>query len=89
MIRLRWRRILPAHAHRDLYEPLAKAGAARPVRTQEEMTDAVVAMSAPDKAAEMALAGWQSVTESAATTDTLLEKVQELLDRREDTDAGT
>ncbi|UWQ45481.1 3-deoxy-D-manno-octulosonic acid transferase [Leisingera aquaemixtae] len=77
------------HAHRDLYERLTKAGAARPVRTQEEMTDAVVAMSAPDKAAEMALAGWQSVTESAATTDTLLEKVQDLLDRREDTDAGT
>lgn len=77
------------HAHRDLYERLAKAGAAWPVRTQKEMTDAVVAMSAPDKAAEMALAGWQSVTESAATTDKLLEKVQDLLDQREDSDAGT
>lgn len=77
------------HAHRDLYERLAKAGAAWPVRTQKEMTDAVVAMSAPDKAAEMALAGWQSVTESAATTDKLLEKVQDLLDQREDPDAST
>ncbi|WP_264211672.1 3-deoxy-D-manno-octulosonic acid transferase [Leisingera thetidis] len=77
------------HAHRDLYERLAKAGAAQPVQTQADMADAVVALSAPDRAAEMALAGWQSVTESAATTDTLLEKVQDLLDRREDTDAGT
>lgn len=77
------------HAHRDLYERLALAGAAQVVRTQAEMTDAVVAMSAPDKAAEMALAGWQSVTESAATTDTLMEKVQGLLDQREDSHAGT
>lgn len=77
------------HAHRELYERLAMAGAAQPVRTQADMADAVVALSAPDKAAEMALAGWQSVTESAATTDILLEKVQTLLDRREDTDAGT
>ena len=77
------------HAHRDLYERLAMAGAAQVVRTQAEMTDAVVAMSAPDKAAEMALAGWQSVTESAATTDTLMEKVQGLLDQREDSHAGT
>ncbi|WP_259992692.1 3-deoxy-D-manno-octulosonic acid transferase [Leisingera sp. M658] len=77
------------HAHRDLYERLAAAGAAQPVLTQSELTDAVIALSAPDKAAEMALAGWQSVTESAATADMLLEKVQTLLDQREDTDAGT
>ena len=77
------------HAHRELYERLAKAGAAQPVRAQTDMADAVVALSAPDKAAEMALAGWQSVTESAATTDKLLDKVQALLDQREDTNAGT
>lgn len=77
------------HAHRDLYDRLAKAGAAVQVQTQSGMADTVVALSAPDKAAEMALAGWQSVTESAATTDTLLEKVQTLLDQREDSDAGS
>lgn len=77
------------HAHRDLYERLAMVSAAQVVRTQAEMTDAVVAMSAPDKAAEMALVSWQSVTESAATTDTLMEKVQGLLDQREDSHAGT
>ncbi len=77
------------HAHRELYERLSRAGAATRVQTQGEMSDTVVALSAPDKAAEMALAGWQSVTESAATTDTLLEKVQALLDQREDSNAGT
>lgn len=77
------------HAYRDLYERLAAAGAAQPVLTQSDLTDAVIALSAPDKAAEMALAGWQSVTESAATADMLLEKVQTLLNQREDTDAGT
>ncbi|OED46037.1 3-deoxy-D-manno-octulosonic acid transferase [Leisingera sp. S232] len=77
------------HAHRDLYDRLAKAGAAVQVRTQDDMADMVVALSAPDKAAEMALAGWQSVTESATTTDTLLDKVQTLLDQREGTNAGT
>ncbi|UWQ79136.1 3-deoxy-D-manno-octulosonic acid transferase [Leisingera sp. S132] len=77
------------HAHRELYDRLTMAGAAVQVQTQGEMSDTVVALSAPDKAAEMALAGWQSVTESAATTDTLLEKVQALLDQREDSNAGT
>ncbi|WP_323777185.1 3-deoxy-D-manno-octulosonic acid transferase [Leisingera sp.] len=77
------------HAHRDLYERLAAAGAAQPVLSQSELADTVVALSAPDKAAEMALAGWQSVTESAATADMLLEMVQTLLDQREETDAGT
>ncbi|KIC27725.1 3-deoxy-D-manno-octulosonic acid transferase [Leisingera sp. ANG-M6] len=77
------------HAHRELYDRLTKAGAAVQVQTHNEMSDTVVALSAPDRAAEMALAGWQSVTESAATTDTLLEKIQTLLDQREDTNAGT
>ncbi|MEW2914417.1 glycosyltransferase N-terminal domain-containing protein [Leisingera sp. JC11] len=77
------------HAHRELYDRLAKVGAAVQVQTQSEMSDTVVALSAPDKAAEMALAGWQSVTESAATTDILLEKVQTFLDQHEDSDAGT
>lgn len=77
------------HAHRDLYDRLAKSGAALQVQTPAEMADAVVTVSAPDKAAEMALAGWQSVTESAATTDMLMDKVQTLLDQHEDTNAGT
>lgn len=76
------------HAHRELYDTLTASGAALPVRTQEELSETVVALSAPDKAAEMALAGWQSVTESAATTDILMEKVQNLLDQREDSNAG-
>ncbi|MEY8803342.1 3-deoxy-D-manno-octulosonic acid transferase [Leisingera sp. XS_AS12] len=76
------------HAHRDLYERLTAAGAARAIGTEDALSDAVVDLSAPDKAARMALAGWQSVTESAATTDTLMEKVQDLLDQREDSHAG-
>lgn len=77
------------HAHRELYDRLSQAGAALSVKSAAEMAEAVVALSAPDKAAEMALAGWQSVTESAATTDKLLEMVQDLLDQREDSNAGT
>lgn len=57
------------------------------MRSAAELSEAVVALSAPDQAAEMALAGWQSVTESAATTDILMEKVQHLLDQREDSNA--
>jgi 3-deoxy-D-manno-octulosonic-acid transferase len=75
------------HAHRDLYERLASAGASRAISTRPQLTEAVVDLSAPDRAAQMALAGWQSVTESAATTDTLMEKVQDLLDQREDSHA--
>lgn len=77
------------HAHRELYDRLSQAGAAQLIKTPSELAEAVVALSAPDKAAEMALAGWQSVTESAATTDKLLEMVQDLLDQREDSNAGT
>lgn len=77
------------HAHREPYDRLTRAGAAQQVMTLEDLADAVVALSAPDKAAEMALAGWQSVTESAATTDTLLEKVQEILDQRGGGNEGT
>lgn len=77
------------HAHRELYDRLRQAGAALSVKSATEMAEAIVALSAPDKAAEMALAGWQSVTESAATTDKLLEMVQDLLDQREDSNAGT
>lgn len=77
------------HAHRELFDRLRQAGAALSVKSAAEMAEAVVALSAPDKAAEMALAGWQCVTESAATTDKLLEMVQDLLDQREDSNAGT
>ncbi|MFW8593669.1 3-deoxy-D-manno-octulosonic acid transferase [Cribrihabitans neustonicus] len=75
-------------AHKEIYARLGAAGAAKMVRGAAALGEAVVQLSAPDKAAEMALAGWQAVTESAATTDLLLEKVQSLLDAQEESHAG-
>lgn len=75
-------------AHKEIYARLGAAGAAKMVRGAAALGEAVVQLSAPDKAAEMALAGWQLVTESAATTDLLLDKVQQLLDAEEDSHAG-
>ncbi|MEK0164928.1 glycosyltransferase N-terminal domain-containing protein [Phaeobacter sp. JH20_36] len=67
-----------------LYERLTEVGAALKINDAEDLAQGVLSLSAPDRAAEMALAGWQIVTEGADMTDHLMDRVQELLDKRED-----
>lgn len=71
------------HKHIDTYARLASAGAARAVRTAEDLGNGIVQLLAPDHAAAMALAGWQVVTEGAHLTDQLLDLIQDKLDERE------
>lgn len=75
--------------HAPLYSRLAEAGAALKVIGKDELAAQVMQLSAPDKAAEMALAGWQVVTESAELTDRLLDTIQDMLDLREAHNATT
>ncbi len=70
------------HRHQQLYDQLDRASAARTVRNATELGDAVVALLAPDRAADMALAGWQIVTEGAPQADHLIDIVQDCLDQR-------
>ncbi|OIQ28426.1 MAG: 3-deoxy-D-manno-octulosonic acid transferase [Alphaproteobacteria bacterium MedPE-SWcel] len=74
-------------AHSQAYQRLAAVDGAVRIYSEEELAEAVLRLSSPDRAAEMALAGWRVVTEGADMTDTLLDKIQDLLDRNEDTDA--
>ncbi|WP_170439774.1 3-deoxy-D-manno-octulosonic acid transferase [Ruegeria arenilitoris] len=67
--------------YKALYDALDGVGAAREIRTATELGDTVVELLAPDLAANMALAGWQLVTESAPQVDTLIDMVQEHLDQ--------
>ncbi|MEM6657798.1 MAG: glycosyltransferase N-terminal domain-containing protein [Pseudomonadota bacterium] len=77
------------HLYQDMYERLEKVGAARVVKSATELGDAVVQLLAPDRAADMALAGWQMITEGAPQADQLIDMVQEILDQRNADDAGT
>ncbi|PCJ05158.1 MAG: 3-deoxy-D-manno-octulosonic acid transferase [Rhodobacteraceae bacterium] len=75
--------------HAPLYQRLTEAGAALVVQDQDELTVQIIRLSAPDKAAEMAVAGWQVVTEGAELTDHLLDRIQDMLDLRETHHAAT
>lgn len=77
------------HRHQDIYDQLDRADAACSVRTATELGDAVVELLAPDRAAEMALAGWELVTAGAPQVDRLIELVQAHLDERGADHAGT
>jgi len=70
------------HLHQQVYNQLDQAGAAREVKTATELGDAIVELLAPDRAADMALAGWEIVSEGAPQADRLIETVQDSLDRR-------
>ncbi len=70
------------HRYQDLYDRLEQTGAGRMVKTATELGDAVVELLAPDRAADMALAGWQMITEGAPQADQLIDMVQETLDLR-------
>ena len=76
-------------AHSALYSRLSEAGAAEMVQGKDELALKVIQLSAPDKAAEMAVAGWQVVTEGAELTDHLLERIQDMLDLQEAQHAAT
>ncbi|MFY2823107.1 3-deoxy-D-manno-octulosonic acid transferase [Ruegeria sp. MALMAid1280] len=77
------------HRHQQIYDQLDRADAARKVKTATELGDAVVEMLSPDRAADMALAGWQIVSEGAPQTDQLIDMVQDCLDQRGTDDART
>lgn len=73
--------------HLNAYSRLAAAGAARIVRDPETLSTAILQLIAPDRAAAMALAGWEVVSEGAHLTDRLVELIHDALDRREARDA--
>ncbi|MEX0278635.1 MAG: 3-deoxy-D-manno-octulosonic acid transferase [Ruegeria sp.] len=75
--------------HQDAYDRLDKAGAALKVKSATELGDGVVALLAPDRTADMALAGWQVVTEGAPQIDQLTDMVQDELDQRRARNART
>lgn len=69
--------------HTDAYTRLADAGGACPVHSVSALTTMVMQLASPDRAAAMALAGWQVVTEGAELIDTLIDLIQDRLDDRE------
>ncbi|WP_417714026.1 3-deoxy-D-manno-octulosonic acid transferase [Pseudophaeobacter arcticus] len=73
--------------HKAIYDQLAPLKATQQVNTTRELAKMVIHLSAPDMAAKRALAGWTAVTEGAEMTDHLIDKVQDILDLREDQDA--
>ncbi|WP_050604917.1 3-deoxy-D-manno-octulosonic acid transferase [Ruegeria sp. 6PALISEP08] len=77
------------HRHDALYSQIRQAGAAKEVKTATELGDALVQLLAPDLAADMALAGWQMISEGAPQADALIEMVQDILDQRSAEHAGT
>ncbi len=74
--------------HKLVYHRLTEAGAATAIATTKELAEGVIRLAAPDAAAEAALAGWQVVTEGAHLTDQLMERIQDLLDLREGSNAA-
>ncbi len=73
--------------HRNIYDRLDQVGAAMTIKSATELGDGVVELLAPDRTADMALAGWQMVTEGAPQADHLIDLVQDTLDRRRAEDA--
>lgn len=67
------RRYLP------FYTRLVNAGAARIVNDADTLGTAVTRLIAPDQSAAMARAGWDVISEGAATMDRIMEMVDELL----------
>ena len=64
------------------YSRLANAGAARIVKDGETLGDAVSQLIAPDLAASMAMAGWDTITEGAAVVDRVTDLMHNALDQR-------
>lgn len=68
--------------YRTTYARLADAGAARMVRDADTLAAAVTLLTAPDQAAAMAHAAWEVTTAGAEVTDTVLDLIQDTLDRK-------
>jgi 3-deoxy-D-manno-octulosonic-acid transferase len=64
----------------EAYARLGAVGAAVRVENEAELLRAVVDVMAPDRAAAMAAAGWDAVSEGAAVTDAVLDAVDAALD---------
>ena len=72
----------------DAYSNLMNAGAARIVNDAATLGHAVTQMIAPDRAAQMAMAGWDVVTEGADSLDSIIDDVQARLDAIQDRPGG-
>ncbi|WP_253279892.1 3-deoxy-D-manno-octulosonic acid transferase [Phaeobacter sp. 11ANDIMAR09] len=73
--------------HRAIYDQLAALKATKQVDNAQGLAEMVIHLSAPDMAAKRALAGWNAVTDGAEMTDQLIDRVQDILDLREDQNA--
>lgn len=67
-----------------IYKRLGADGAARLVRDASSLRAAVVDLTAPDKAAQMAHAAWEVVSEGADATDRLVYLLEDILDALEE-----
>jgi len=65
----------------DGYRRLAEADAAILVRNEDELTEAIVATIAPDRAAELAAHAWETVSDGAEVTDAVLAAIYDALDK--------
>jgi 3-deoxy-D-manno-octulosonic-acid transferase len=65
----------------DGYTRLREAGAAVVVRDAHSLCDALVATLAPDRAAAMAAAAWDAVSDGAEVTDMVQRAIEDALDR--------
>ena len=70
--------------HLESYSRFAAAGGARIVRDVDTLTAAVSQLSAPDRAAQMAMAAWEIATEGADVTDRITSLVHDALDHLEE-----
>ncbi|WP_204318676.1 3-deoxy-D-manno-octulosonic acid transferase [Pseudooceanicola aestuarii] len=70
-------------AHMEAYSRLVRAGAAALIRDAEGLANAVIRLSAPDAAAEMASAGWEVVTQGAEVTDAVMDWIAATIDERQ------
>jgi 3-deoxy-D-manno-octulosonic-acid transferase len=64
----------------DAFTKLAQAGAARRIDDKTTLARAVIQMIAPDQAAQMAMAGWDLVTQGAPCLDRIIDLAQSHLD---------
>lgn len=66
----------------EAYARMKSAGAAIEVHDAAELGRVLATTLAPDRAAEMAAAGWAACSEGAEVTDTVLDGIGQLLDRK-------
>ncbi|KPP86579.1 MAG: 3-deoxy-D-manno-octulosonic-acid transferase [Rhodobacteraceae bacterium HLUCCO07] len=62
------------------YSRFANAGAARIVNDSQALATALELLSAPDRVAQMASAGWEVASEGAEATDRVINLLQDMLD---------